>query len=174
MGQEEYLEPQYDARKSFYRKARVVVEGKMRYLYSYSTKVASYNTETDELEIHGFYSQTTTRHIRDFIYQYCHRSWASYSIQKLRENFTVSGRKEVEEKEKAKEEKRIERENAKLLKLRIKEAEKHVISERKLELKKQLSELLGSCYSKSEINTFVKEELEGEMEELLKKARKLV
>lgn len=62
------LKPYPTQQKSFYGKACLVQEGKTTFLRSYSTFVAEYNNETQELKVHGFYSNTTTRHIKAFIY----------------------------------------------------------------------------------------------------------
>ena len=71
------LEPQYDRRKSFYGKAKVYKDNKGHLLLmSYSTIVAEITdgavTESgqDEVKVNGWYSQTTSRHINDFLYQH--------------------------------------------------------------------------------------------------------
>lgn len=58
-----YLSPA-DSRKSFYGKCYVERMGKTATLYSYDTKICSYNTETKELVKHSAfnYSMTTKRH----------------------------------------------------------------------------------------------------------------
>ena len=62
------LVPVYDGRKSFYGKAKVVVmEGGEIILQSYDTFVAS--IKDGEATINGFYSNTTLRHIKEFLYQ---------------------------------------------------------------------------------------------------------
>jgi len=70
------LEPQYDSQKSFYKKANVYTDEKgSLLLMSYSTIVAEIQdpivTEDGEqhLIIHGWYSQTTARHINEFLRQ---------------------------------------------------------------------------------------------------------
>ena len=70
------LESRYDSRESFYGKAKVIDFGKKLSLISYNTEVAVYDKETKELEIkeseyseNGKYSQTTSRHIREFAAQ---------------------------------------------------------------------------------------------------------
>lgn len=62
-----YLEPRYDARQSFYKKALVIETKKRIYLKSYSTIVAC--IEDNMAFVDGWYSQTTTRHIKDFLKQ---------------------------------------------------------------------------------------------------------
>lgn len=70
------LESNYDSRASFYGKAKVIDFGTKLSLISYNTEVAVYDKETRELEIkaseyseNGKYSQTTSRHIREFAIQ---------------------------------------------------------------------------------------------------------
>lgn len=66
------LSPQYINQKSYYGKARVRFDRKagVYVLISYTTKVATYNLWTQDLTISGLYSQTTKKHIVDFINQY--------------------------------------------------------------------------------------------------------
>ena len=70
------LEPLYDSRASFYGKAQVfvndtIIDSKELKLYSYGTLVAS--TERTKFKIifryNGYYSQTTTRHQKEFFFQ---------------------------------------------------------------------------------------------------------
>lgn len=74
------LTPRYDSRQSFYGKALVietVENGVTTYtLRSYSTDVARvkiYATSAD-VEVYGWYSQTTGRHIKDFLKQHGFRA----------------------------------------------------------------------------------------------------
>lgn len=66
-----YREPVYDARKSFYGKTKVWEsdDGKCEILYSYDTPVACrYNRDFYIVAPNGVtYSQTTTRHLRDWL-----------------------------------------------------------------------------------------------------------
>ena len=72
-----YLEPIYDYRNSFYKKALVKVkEDNISYnelLYSYGTLVAIYTkdkmTELRQYNYLGNFSQTTTRHQTEFFRQ---------------------------------------------------------------------------------------------------------
>lgn len=72
-----YLEPIYDSRKSFYKKAIVKVEeDNLNYnelLYSYGILVAIYTkdkiTELRQYSYLGNFSQTTTRHQKEFFRQ---------------------------------------------------------------------------------------------------------
>lgn len=61
------LKPIYDSRKSFYKKAHVLVDGSRKTLRSYETNVAEINNE--KAKIFGFYSNTTIRHIKEFLKQ---------------------------------------------------------------------------------------------------------
>lgn len=63
----EILEAIYDSRKNFYGKARILFKGKDKYLYSYGTKVAY--IKNGEAVVLGDYSQTTLRHIKEFLKQ---------------------------------------------------------------------------------------------------------
>lgn len=56
-----------DSRKSFYGKAKVRQENNKHTLISYETEVCTYDTETKQLVINGYYSATTARHINSFI-----------------------------------------------------------------------------------------------------------
>lgn len=72
-----YLEPIYDSRKSFYKKALVKIkEDNVSYnelLYSYETLVAIYTkdkiTELKQYNYLGYFSQTTKRHQTEFFRQ---------------------------------------------------------------------------------------------------------
>ena len=66
------LSTQYDSRASFYGKARVEVQGDTKTLVSYITEVATIkdlgNGEYD-VTVKGTYSNTTLRHIKEFLKQ---------------------------------------------------------------------------------------------------------
>ena len=71
------LIPQYDRRKSFYGKAKVYSDDKGHLLLmSYSTIVAEITDSIasedgkPSVKVNGWYSQTTARHINEFLYQY--------------------------------------------------------------------------------------------------------
>lgn len=66
-----YLTP-VDSRKSFYNKCYVEVVGDYATLYSYNTKIMTYNTTTKEVIKHPAfnYSMTTKRHQAAFIAHY--------------------------------------------------------------------------------------------------------
>ena len=74
---EYYLEPIYDSRNSFYKKALVKIkEDNITYnelLYSYGALVAIYTkdkmTELRQYNYLGNFSQTTTRHQKEFFRQ---------------------------------------------------------------------------------------------------------
>ena len=61
------LMPRYDSRKSFYGKAHVIETETAKTLRSYSTNVAA--IENGKAEVYGTYSQTTLRHIKEFLKQ---------------------------------------------------------------------------------------------------------
>ena len=66
----EKLEPIYDGRKSFYGKAKTYRDSQENLiLHSYNTDVAMITPEGN-LVLYGFYSATTTRHIREFAKQH--------------------------------------------------------------------------------------------------------
>jgi len=73
----EYLEPQYDTRKSFYRKARIYKDNNGNILLmSYETIVAKITDKIatkdniEKVEVYGYYSNTTARHINEFLQQH--------------------------------------------------------------------------------------------------------
>lgn len=62
------LFPKYDARKSFYGKARIIEhENGDKDLISYTTTVAS--IKNNILYVYGWFSTTTARHINEFLQQ---------------------------------------------------------------------------------------------------------
>lgn len=63
------LLPQYDTAKSFYNKATLHFDNDEIKLISYTTHVATFNIYSKEIKIFGLYSNTTLRHIKEFIYQ---------------------------------------------------------------------------------------------------------
>lgn len=69
------LNARYDARKSFYGKAKVVETQDSKELYSYDTLVAKVTTKNHGYiipayaEVYGIYSDTTLRHIKEFLKQ---------------------------------------------------------------------------------------------------------
>jgi hypothetical protein len=69
------LEPRYDSRKSFYGKAKIEADYPVVKLWSYSTNVATitFNGQPEDsgtLQVFGTYSNTTLRHIKEFMKQY--------------------------------------------------------------------------------------------------------
>lgn len=62
-----YLRPKYDSRKSFYKKASILIYNGALYLLSYDTIVAK--IENGKAVVNGWYSQTTARHINEFLLQ---------------------------------------------------------------------------------------------------------
>ena len=63
------LETQYDARQSFYNKATVEVEGNNSVLLSYQVPVARITDDKVELSPSWNYSDTTVRHVREYLRQ---------------------------------------------------------------------------------------------------------
>lgn len=61
------LKPVYDLRKSFYGKARVEIGEGSLILWSYKTAVAE--IRNGEAKVFGTYSDTTLRHIKEFLSQ---------------------------------------------------------------------------------------------------------
>jgi len=74
------LEPRYDARSSFYGKARVEEVGNRKILTSYSTKVAE--IIGNKAIVYGTYSATTLRHIKEFLKQNGFKAESSRQIVK--------------------------------------------------------------------------------------------
>jgi hypothetical protein len=75
---EMYLEPRYDGRASFYRKAGVRTQDGKTILRSYGTDVAY--IENGRPVVRGTYSSTTLRHIKEFLKQYGFRADTSAQI----------------------------------------------------------------------------------------------
>ena len=64
------LQPLYDSRKSFYRKAFVEIDNNKMYLYSYNTQVAYIDENGIPHLLYNYnYSATTLRHVKEFILQ---------------------------------------------------------------------------------------------------------
>lgn len=63
----DYLQNIYDSRADFYKKAKVYVLGEFKILVSYATIVAG--IYKNEYYVTGWYSQTTARHINEFLLQ---------------------------------------------------------------------------------------------------------
>ena len=78
--QEWDLESRYDGRKSFYGKAIVRKENGKLILTSYQTDVAK--IENGKPTVYGLYSQTTTRHIKEFWRQQGYKAETSKQIMK--------------------------------------------------------------------------------------------
>jgi hypothetical protein len=77
---EKELQVQYDPRKSFYGKAKVRGDGGRVVLESYGTDVAS--IENGKAIVNGTYSQTTLRHIKEFLKQNGFKAETSAQIMK--------------------------------------------------------------------------------------------
>lgn len=74
------LKPMYDSRKSFYGKAKIVVNEGITHLISYDTWVA--RIENGKAVVTGLYSATTTRHIKEFLKQHNFKADNSKQIMK--------------------------------------------------------------------------------------------
>ena len=81
------LTPRFDSAKSFYGKAKVMTKEYDNFtayiLISYTTEVASYEVYKNGFTvcmINGKYSQTTTRHIKEFFKQF---DLSDFSLLKL-------------------------------------------------------------------------------------------
>lgn len=61
--------PQFDARKSFYHKAVVHIDGPKTTLLSYETEVAVLENGKLTMLPEAWYSNTTRRHVREFARQ---------------------------------------------------------------------------------------------------------
>ena len=66
--EKEELISRYDSRASFYKKAYIIYYKNNIYLQSYNTVVAM--IENDNVHVFGWYSQTTARHINEFLKQF--------------------------------------------------------------------------------------------------------
>lgn len=75
------LEPIYSNVKSFYNKAKVLNDNGVIKLQSYSTIVAE--IRNGKAKIFGFYSATTTRHIKEFLQQMGFEVGTKAQLEKL-------------------------------------------------------------------------------------------
>lgn len=75
-----FLEPRYDSRQSFYKKAIVTIEGNRKTLVSYSTRVVT--IIDNKVTVHGTYSPTTLRHIKEFLKQFGFTADSKAQIEK--------------------------------------------------------------------------------------------
>ena len=75
-----FLDCRFDSRKSFYNKARVEETEKSKKLYSYETLVAEITDK--KVIIHVMESQTTTRHIKEFLRQNKYKAETTKQIKK--------------------------------------------------------------------------------------------
>lgn len=77
---ERYLEPRFDTKKSFYKKAKIKEFVGKKVLQSYSTDVAE--VRNGKAVVKGLYSPTTTRHIKEFLKQQGFKADTSKQIMK--------------------------------------------------------------------------------------------
>lgn len=86
------LEPQYDARKSFYGKAHVESDNGVLTLYSYNTPVCRIDGDKVTLLDMWDSSQTTLRHVKEFLQQHGFKVGSKAQIAKLYgENLRTEG-----------------------------------------------------------------------------------
>ena len=78
------LEAIYDSRNSFYGKAKVELNGSQIILYSYETLVAF--IENGVAYITGDYTQTTLRHIKEFLLQ---NGFVAINKKQMMEDYAV-------------------------------------------------------------------------------------
>ena len=84
----EYLQPRFDSRQSFYNKATVTEDTNGKYLTSYNTVVARITDKNNGYqiapyaEVYGTYSQTTLRHIKEFLKQNGFKAESKAQIEK--------------------------------------------------------------------------------------------
>ena len=78
------LEAIYDSRNSFYGKAKIELDGNQIILYSYGTLVAF--IENDIAYITGDYTQTTLRHIKEFLLQ---NGFVAINKKQMMEDYAV-------------------------------------------------------------------------------------
>ncbi len=67
-----FLEPIIDRRKSFYKKAKILIDSKgNKYLQSYDSIIAEVKNGKVKIntDIYLWDSQTSLRHLKDFLYQ---------------------------------------------------------------------------------------------------------
>lgn len=77
------LEPQYDSRKSFYGKAHVESDNGVLTLYSYNTPVCRIDGDKVTLLDMWDSSQTTLRHVKEFLQQHGFKVGSKAQIAKL-------------------------------------------------------------------------------------------
>ena len=77
----EELQPIYSNVKSFYKKARVLKSDDTIQLIRYSTKVAG--IKNGKAHIFGWYSATTTRHIKEFLQQNGFKTGTKAQLEKM-------------------------------------------------------------------------------------------
>lgn len=63
------LATRFDSRASFYGKARVIIREGVVELHSYTTHVATVSNGGQTAEVYGAYSNTTLRHVKEFLLQ---------------------------------------------------------------------------------------------------------
>lgn len=94
-----YLQPIYDARKSFYKKAKVYETAASVVLESYNSRICELYINGDLFIFNAFQSQTTMRHVKEFLKQYnvrIDKLLKKYKYKNLTQLFKNEGRVIVE------------------------------------------------------------------------------
>ena len=76
------LTARFDSRQGFYGKAIVVEDGGNKKLYSYDTLVAEIFKTNSEAKVYNTQSQTTVRHVKEFLKQNGFRAESKKQIEK--------------------------------------------------------------------------------------------
>ena len=77
----EELQPIYCSQKSFYGKAKIIKENDTIKLQSYNTIIAEIRSGI--LHINGFYSATSTRHLKEFMKQNGFKTGTKTQLEKM-------------------------------------------------------------------------------------------
>lgn len=95
----EYLEPRFDTRKSFYKKAAVFETAASVILESYHTRICELYINGELWIFDTFYSMTTMRHVKEFLKQHnvrIEKLLQKYDCKNLTELFKRETRVKVE------------------------------------------------------------------------------
>jgi hypothetical protein len=79
------LKPLMMTQVSFNGRAKIKIDynHKTVFLLSYGMHTASYNFVTDEIKIFDLFSATTTRHIKDFVFQITNKECSTKDLQEM-------------------------------------------------------------------------------------------
>ena len=75
--------------QNFYGKAKVETVNNITTLTSYETEVASYNHETNVIDVKGYYSQTTAKHINAFLEYYGFDRCDKKELETYKQTFNI-------------------------------------------------------------------------------------